>query len=168
MTSNSMYTCKKDSFVSEDEKIARNVIWNLTSLLRILLFRIVCISGRGVPGLMIALTSWWPHNHKTKKFSDFLKIDFSSQRRIFLKVVTINNFVLKWEKSSRSKTCCFARDTVSIDYNEDHKGPHRISLVKIGKYSIVICKKKISSAFIHNKQTLQSVRQIGVLRRRLF
>ena len=53
-----------------------------------------------------------------------------------------------------------------MDYFEDHKGLHRTSSVKIGKYSKVIC-KQISSAFIHNKQTWQSVRQIGVLRRRL-
>ena len=37
-----------------------------------------------------------------------------------------------------------------MDFYEDHKGPYRKSSVKIGK---------ISYAFIHNKQTWQSVRQ---------
>ena len=71
---------------------------------------------------------------KNSQTNFILRMDFFPHLRIFLKVVTINNFenFLKWEKPSRSKTRFFARDSVSMDYYEDHKGPHRNSSVKIG------------------------------------
>ena len=40
---------------------------------------------------------------------------------------------LKWEKPTGIKTHYFARDTVSMNYYEDHKKSQQSSSVKIGK-----------------------------------